>query len=228
MSALTIMSTTGKIDSSTLGWVKTEIDESLSQARLALESFAENSSDTTQLRFCITHLHQVVGTLEMVELGGAALLARETEGLAQAVFDEKVKPDEKVFDILTRSILTLPDYLGRLQFGQPDMPLRLLPVINDLRVTQSLEPISEVELFEPDLSVRPPKEESDEPKLSEEEYLALAKKLRPTFQSALLKWLRGPDDTEPLGIMTDIIQQLQKKSSIGDVGTIILGCWRIG
>src|SRR3989344_1609938 len=78
------MSTHSKVDLSTLGWVKTEIDETLKQARLALESFAENPSDKTRLRFCITHLHQVVGTLTMVELDGAALIAKETEALAEA------------------------------------------------------------------------------------------------------------------------------------------------
>src|SRR3989344_2809466 len=109
------MSTHSKVDLSTLGWVKNEIDETLKQARLALESFAENPTDKTRLRFCVTHLHQVVGTLLMVELDGAAMLAKEAEALAQDVVDEKVAVDNRIFDALTRAILTLPDYLARLQ-----------------------------------------------------------------------------------------------------------------
>ena len=96
------MSTHSKVDLSTLGWVKTEIDETLKQARLALESFAENPSDKTRLRFCITHLHQVVGTLLMVELDGAAMLAKETEALADDVINDKVTPDSRALDALTR------------------------------------------------------------------------------------------------------------------------------
>ena len=76
------MSTYRKVDPSTLGWVKSEIDETLKQARLALEGFVENPADRSRLRFCITHLHQVVGTLLMVELDGAAFMAREVEALA--------------------------------------------------------------------------------------------------------------------------------------------------
>src|SRR5687767_1497072 len=122
------MSTFGKVDPSTLGWVKGEIDETLKQARLALESFAENSADKTRLRFCITHLHQVVGTLTMVELDGAAMLARETEQLAEAVLNDQIAASPEMFDTLTRAIVTLPDYLARLQFGQTDAPFKYVPL----------------------------------------------------------------------------------------------------
>src|SRR5947208_17181919 len=98
------MSTFGKVDPSTLGWVKGEIDETLKQERLALESFAENPTDKTRQRFCITHLHQVVGTLTMVELEGAAMLARETEQFADAVLNEKLGAANEVLDTLTRAI----------------------------------------------------------------------------------------------------------------------------
>ena len=85
------MSTTSKLDPNTLSWVKAEIDESLRQAHVALESFAENPSDHTRLRFCVTHLHQVLGTLQMVELDGAAMLAREAEGMADAILNEQAE-----------------------------------------------------------------------------------------------------------------------------------------
>ena len=122
------MSSLSKVDPSTLGWVKTEIDETLKQARLALESYAQNTADESQLRFCATYLHQVLGTLQMVELDGAAMLAREIEALAESVLGGKVAPEPPVVEALIRGILTLPDYLARLQFGQPDAPLQFLPL----------------------------------------------------------------------------------------------------
>ncbi len=209
------MSTHSKIDLSTLGWVKTEIDETLKQARLALESFVENPSDKTRLRFCVTHLHQVVGTLLMVELDGAAMLAKETEALAEAVISDKLTPDSKVFDILTRGILTLPDYLARLQFGQPDVPLRHLTLINEMRSARQAPVISELEIFSPDLSVRPPPAERATEKLSESEYRDLTKQLRGAFQPALLNWLRDTSNKQPLQTIADLFEQLQTKTSIG-------------
>ena len=206
------MSTHSKIDLSTLGWVKTEIDETLKQARLALESFAENPSDKTRLRFCATHLHQVVGTLLMVELDGAAMLARETEALAEAVINDKAVPDSKVFDVLTRGILTLPDYLSRLQYGQLDVPLKHITLINELRAAHNAPPISELELFSPDLSVRPPPAAQPAEKLAEAEYRDFAKQLRGTFQPALLDWLRDTSSKQPLRLIMDVFEQLQAKA----------------
>ncbi len=206
------MSTHSKIDLSTLGWVKTEIDETLKQARLALESFAENPSDKTRLRFCVTHLHQVVGTLLMVELDGAAMLAKETEALAEAVINDQAVPDSKVFDVLTRGILTLPDYLARLQYGQLDVPLKHLTLINELRAAHDAPPISELELFSPDLSVRPPPAARPASMLAEAEYRDFAKQRRGTFQPALLDWLRDTSSKQPLRIIMDVFEQLQAKA----------------
>ena len=206
------MSTHSKIDLSTLGWVKTEIDETLKQARLALESFAENPTDKTRLRFCATHLHQVVGTLLMVELDGAAMLAKETEALAEAVINDKAVPDSRVFDVLTRGILTLPDYLARLQYGQLDVPLKHITLINELRAAHNAPPISELELFSPDLSVRPPPTAQQAEKLAETEYRDFAKQLRGTFQPALLDWLRDTSSKQPLRLIMDVFEQLQAKA----------------
>jgi chemosensory pili system protein ChpA (sensor histidine kinase/response regulator) len=209
------VSTHSKVDPGTLGWVRNEIDETLKQARLALESFAENPTDKTRLRFCVTHLHQVVGTLLMVELDGAAMLARETEQLAEAVLNEEVEASATAFDALTRAIVTLPEYLARLQFGQPDVPLKHLPLINELRAARAAEPVSEEELFAPDLSVRPPAEARAKAELPEAGYRSLARQLRPAFQAALLAWLRDNANKRALDVIADRIEQLQAQSALG-------------
>ncbi len=210
------MSTYTKVDPSTLGWVKHEIDETLKQARLALESFAENPGDSTRLRFCATHLHQVVGTLMMVELDGAATLAHETEALAGDILNDKVKPSEDTLEILTRGILVLPDYLGRLQLGQPDVPLRHLSLINEMRAARGSEPLAEADLFFPDFSVRPPGETA-KTSPSEAEYSALAKRLRSQTQAALLEWLRDIASKDALGRIGGAFEQLQSNAGFSPV-----------
>lgn len=209
------MSTYSKVDPSTLGWVKSEIDETLKQARLALESFAENPSDKTRLRFCITHLHQVVGTLVMVELDGAVLIARETERLAEAILNDKVQAEPAVLDTLSRAIVILPDYLTRLQFGRPDIPLRHLPLINELRAARGEKPLAEHELFTPDLSVRPPRAAGVPlASVSEEEYHATVRRLRAVFQGALLDWLRDPTRQDALARLGHVFDELQALSRL--------------
>jgi chemosensory pili system protein ChpA (sensor histidine kinase/response regulator) len=73
------------IDTTTLGWIKPEIDETLRQARGEIEAFAENPADTTLMRACASFLHQVHGTLRMVELYAPAMVAEEMERLAHAL-----------------------------------------------------------------------------------------------------------------------------------------------
>ena len=209
------MAITSNVDLGTLSWVKTEIDESLKQARQALESYVENLDDESQLRFCGTHLHQVVGTLEMVQLDGAAMLAKEIEALIEALIDESIKPEDSVFDALTRSILTLPDYLSRLQVGQPDVPLRLLPLVNQLRAARGEEALPEIEFFNPDLSIRPPRSEDEKTQLSDDEYREMAKKLRPKFQTALLTWLRDTANTTSMDNMANVLDQLRSEANLG-------------
>ena len=202
------MSTSSQVDPNTLGWVKNEIDETLNQARQALEGFAEDISDKTRLRFCITHLHQVVGTLLMVELDGAAMLAQETEHLTEAIYNSEVENENAALESVTRGIIAIPDYLSRLQFGQPDIPLRLLPYINELRVARGEDPLPESDLFFPDLSVRPVEDTSEQ--LEPEEFTENAKTLRKPLQNALLAWLRNESDPAPLKKIEDIFEKIQK------------------
>jgi len=208
------MSTYRKVDPSTLGWVKSEIDETLKQARLALESFVENPADRGRLRFCITHLHQVVGTLLMVELDGAAFMAREVEALAEAVMEEKAPASQATLESLTRGILVLPDYLARLQYGHPDVPFKHLSLLNDLRAARKADPIGELDLFNPDLSVRPPPAEGRE-RLADNEFASFARQQRTAYQGALLNWLRDTGNTEPLRVIAGVLDELQAKASTG-------------
>ena len=73
------------IDYTTLGWIKPELDETLRQARMEIEAFAEDPTDASRMRFCASYLHQVQGTLRMVELYAPAMVAEEMEQLAQAL-----------------------------------------------------------------------------------------------------------------------------------------------
>ncbi len=214
------MSSMSRVDPGTLGWVKNEIDETLKQARLALDSFAENAGDTTRLRFCITHLHQVVGTLQMVELAGAAMLARETEALAEAILNGRTPASEPVFMLLRRAIITLSEYLEQLRQGRPDVPLRLAGLINELRGSRHEEPIAEVALFEPDLSVYPPRRKDLPEKPSEEDYRAGARRRRALYQAALLRWLRDNADRAALDELAQIVTQLEQGARFGAAGQL--------
>jgi len=205
-------------DYSTLNWVKGEIDETLDQARQSLEAFVENPEDETQLQFCVNHLHQVHGTLKMVELYGAVMIAEEMENLAIAIQQNKISKKEDAYDILMRAILQLPDYLEHLQSGKKDVPLTLLPLLNDMRAICGLSLLSESAFFSPDLSVDMPEPvEADQ----SQDISELAKKLRHKYQMGLVSWFRDRDVERALKQIIDVVSQLRKAAQQKSVSQLL-------
>ncbi|WP_221441874.1 Hpt domain-containing protein [Luteimonas sp. MC1825] len=139
------------IDYTTLGWVKPELDETLRQARIEIEDFAADPADTSRMRFCASYLHQVQGTLRMVELYAPAMVAEEMERLAQALQEGRSVDRDGACATLMRGVVLLPDYLERLQSGHKDIPIVLLPLLNELRAARGEAGLSESVLFAPDL-----------------------------------------------------------------------------
>src|SRR5690606_11114150 len=139
------------LDYTALGWVKPELDETLAQARLEIEAFGEDPADTSRMRFCAGYLHQVQGTLRMVELYAPAMVAEELERLAQALQKDEVGDRDAACATLMRGAVLLPDYLERLQGGHKDIPIVLMPLLNELRAARGAAGLSESVLFTPDL-----------------------------------------------------------------------------
>ncbi len=130
-----------------LGWVKPELDETLRQVRNEVEYYAEDPVDGSRMRFCAGYLHQVQGTLRMVELYAPAMVAEEMEQLANAIGAGEVPDRDEACATLMRGSVLLPDYLERLQNGHRDIPIVLLPLLNDLRSARAAPGINESVLF---------------------------------------------------------------------------------
>ncbi len=197
-----------QLDYTTLTWVKDEIQESLNQTHQALEAFIEDTSDTTQIRFCATYLHQIYGTLQMVEIYGAALLAEEMEKVANALLNGKITQQQDAFEVLIRATLQLPAYLERLENGHPDLPAVLTPLLNDMRAARGEPLLSENAFFSPDLEILPP-EKRLVPGKNYPEIQDYAKKLRPIYQFSLLGVLRDKDPAGSLKKMAAVLRELQ-------------------
>ncbi|KAF1720356.1 chemosensory pili system protein ChpA (sensor histidine kinase/response regulator) [Pseudoxanthomonas wuyuanensis] len=132
-----------------LGWVKPELDDTLRQVREEIEAFGEDPADVGRMRFCVGYLHQVQGTLRMVELYAPAMVAEELEQLAQALQVGKTIDRDEACAVLMRGAVLLPDYLERLQDGHRDIPIVLLPLLNEIRAARGAPGLSESMLFPP-------------------------------------------------------------------------------
>ncbi|MFC5526681.1 Hpt domain-containing protein [Rhodanobacter ginsengisoli] len=187
------------IDFTTLQWVKPELDDTLSIAREALESYVDNPAKRDFMRTCSDHLHQVHGTLRMVELYGAAMVTAEMEALAIALLEDRVAHREEAYAALMRGLMQLPDYLERLSSGHRDVPVVLLPLLNDLRGSRGEPPLSESSMFHPNLDAFLPEQA---PAAMSEAYAEAHRgelvDLRLRFQQQLLGWFRGQDTAQQL------------------------------
>lgn len=193
-----------------LDWVRGEIQETLNQARAALEAYVDNPEDSSRMRFCQTHLHQVYGTLQMVEFYGAALLAEEMEKLAGALLEDRVGNLADGQETLMRAILQLPPYLDRVASSRRDLPVVLLPLLNDLRAARGEALLSETALFKPDMQHARGVGQVPESVRGDPRFAQLARKIRQMFQLALVGVVRGEEMPRNLGYMRTVFAKLEQ------------------
>ncbi|HTV85605.1 MAG TPA: Hpt domain-containing protein [Dyella sp.] len=190
------------IDFTTLQWVKPELDETLALARQALESYVDNPGERDVMRSCADSLHQVQGTLRMVELYGAAMVAEEMETLSISLLEDHVRNREDAYAALMRGLMQLPDYLERLSGGHRDVPVVLLPLLNELRASRDQEPLSESALFTPNLDAPlPPQAPAAANAADAQRHKGEIAELRLRFQQQMLAWFRGQGAGDQLPAM---------------------------
>jgi chemosensory pili system protein ChpA (sensor histidine kinase/response regulator) len=202
-----------ELDVGPLTWVKGEIDQALDQARQNLAGFFGNPSDLSQLRYCLTHLHQVSGAILMVGLEGTARVSGEIEKLVAALEKQEIAPSAANIEVVNQAIAALSKYLSSLLDGEPDVPLRLYPVYQSLHQARNASDFAESDLFFPDLSARAPKDINAKP-VGEAELQALAKVERARFQWGLLKFLRTPDDPAGMEAMRVALLTIERAQSL--------------
>ncbi|NNM50984.1 MAG: response regulator [Pseudomonadales bacterium] len=193
-----------------LDWVKGEIEETLKQARQALESYVENSADPTRLRFCLAYLHQVHGTLQMVELYGAALLAEEMEAVCLSLLNGQVTRTDEAQEVLMRAMLQVPAYLDHIRSSRRDLPMILMPLLNDLRSARNEPLLTESALFKPDLSAVSRLDNST--LLTGSEQKQILKRLRHAYQMSLVELLHQSPDSRHLKNMQRVFDRLSALS----------------
>ena len=207
-----------------LDWLIHEISETLKEARQALESYVENPKDAARIRFCLTHIHQVHGSLQMVEFYGAAMLASEMEQLTQAMIADSVANNSEAQEVLMRAILQFPLYLDQVKATRKDNPLVVLPLLNDLRAVRGESLLTDTKLFVPNLTPAKKVSGARLPVTSDNvQFQAMVLKLRQMYQYAASGFIRGVNPDENLAYLQKAFSRLQKLTH----GTARFALWDI-
>jgi chemosensory pili system protein ChpA (sensor histidine kinase/response regulator) len=163
--------------------------------------------------------------LQLVEFHGAALLAEEMEGLCRAIMDGKVTDQRLALEKLMQGILQLPGYLEHVQHGRRDLPLILLPLLNDIRTICGAKLLSEISLFNPALSKKNPALSAETiGKLNSDKMMGAIRKMRQMYQKALIGIVRNQDVPASLTLLTKILTKLDQISGKSPKGK----AWLIG
>ncbi len=214
------MNVENTVEYNSLSWVKAQLDDVLSDAQANLNEYIENKTDEN-LENCIEHLQLIYGTLQMVEIYGAAMLAEEMQQTTAALLAGDIERAEDTYDVLMRAMLQLPDYLEGIQAGKKDAPIALMPLFNDLRTARKEGLLSESALFSPDIeSAELPSNGYDAEAIEAGKLQDEVKRLRTHYQLGLLDYIRNNKERVGLQRIKAVLNSLEKISSNDEVRRI--------
>ena len=125
------------IDHTALGWVKPEIDETLRQARIEIEAFAEVAGVTQRAcgaaRATCTRCRAPCACSNCMRRRWSP---RKWNSWRRRWLADTTSGRDDACSALMRGVVQLPDYLERLQGGHRDIPIVLLPLLNELRASR--------------------------------------------------------------------------------------------
>jgi chemosensory pili system protein ChpA (sensor histidine kinase/response regulator) len=208
----------GAVTGSTLAIIADELMETIRNAHLALEDCVDGRGGSAALVRAGELLHQARGALQITETYGAALLAEEMElGCKYLAGLRAGKGREDGLDALTRAMVQLPTYIERLLGGGRDIALVLLPMLNDLRAARGEPLLSEGTLLLLNLSPTQGSAKAEKRDGSGEDPVAVATRLRPKFQLALLGWIKGGDGKRHLETLSSVSRKLEQAATRDDM-----------
>ncbi len=197
-----------QVNITSLNLVSDELVATIEQSAAKLEQFVSDPQNSELLTSCIQGIEQISGTLKLIQLHGAVMLAEEILGAAQGIAENPDQVGEETLSVLTGSFFILPRYLEYTQQTRRGMPALLIPYINELRQMRKQSLIPDCEFFSADTSYnfRP---KASATAIEADDLSALIRRLRHMFQVGLLNTLQGKQTRSALGIMQRALERLE-------------------
>lgn len=205
-----------------LEWLVNEVDTSMAEADQALENFQADPEDTGSLRFCLSHIHQVTGSLKMAECFGGVLLSKELESVVNGLQIGAVATTSENIMALRQAIMEVPHYLRSTIASRLDQPAVLITQLNDLRALRQQALASECPFFGPDLDAlgalpvvnQRPDDEAGQ---------ALDEKLLRNYEASLLALMKGGGEPKALDRLAKVLARLERAHN----GTQLALLWQV-
>ena len=194
-------------NSTSLTFLKDELDSNLNGAERALEAWSEDHSRQEELTRCEVSFSQLRGIFQILELPAASMMAEEMATMVATL--PSVENATPRTEALSQAILLLARYLEYVQLKNTVLPELLIGGLNDLRRAAGKPLIQESHFFSLDLS-RNRFPDADKPETDPADVPRLARRLRHMYQVGLLGVLRGESSAANLKLMARALTRLDR------------------
>jgi len=203
-----------------LSLVRDELFATMEEAEQSLEHFIIDRNNGGLLQQAVENLKQVRGTLRLIELTGAELLAQEILQLATDIPVGAGEERDAQLAALSNALYVLGRYLESVDASRQEMPELLLPPINALRLVSEQPSLPESFFFSVRLDhARPPVAAAvREPAARAIE----ARRLRQMYQVGLLGFIREDNTPASLKLMVRALNRLDVLFADTPAGRL---CW---
>ncbi|MCW8158008.1 ferrous iron transporter B [Stutzerimonas stutzeri] len=189
-----------------LGLVRDELFATMEEAEQSLEHFIIDRNNGGLLQQAVENLKQVRGTLNLIELTGAELLAQEILQLATDIPVGAGEDRDVQLAALSNALYVLRRYLESVDASRQEIPELLLPAINALRQACAQPALPESFFFSVRLDHARPA--VDVPARSGAAPVAEARRLRQMYQVGLLGFIREENLPASLKLMSRALTRL--------------------
>jgi hypothetical protein len=203
-----------------LSLVRDELFATIDEAELSLEQFIAERENGSLLQQAVESLHQVRGTLKLIELAGAEMLAQEVLQQATDIPAGAGEERDVQLSALSNALHVLRRYLEIVDAHRHEIPEILLPAINELRLAGAQPTLPESFFFSVRLDhPRPP---SNAPVGVFDPLSVEVKRLRHMYQIGLLGFLREENPAASLKLMLRAVVRLDSLLANDERGRL---CW---
>jgi len=189
-----------------LNLVRDELFATMEEAESSLEHFIADRHNGSLLQQAVENLHQVRGTLNLIELAGAELLAQEVLDQATDIPAGAGEERDAQLSALSNALHVLRRYLENVEVHRQEMPELLLPAINDLRLAGGQSALPESFFFSVRLDHARPR--TSPPSVDGAARESEARRLRHMYQVGLLGFIREQNPQASLKLMGRALSRL--------------------
>jgi hypothetical protein len=203
-----------------LSVVRDELFTTIDEAELGLEQFIAERDNGSLLQQAVENLQQVRGTLKLIELAGAEMLAQEVLQQATDIPAGAGEERDGQLSALSNALHVLRRYLEIVDAHRQEVPELLLPAINELRQAGAQPVLPESFFFSVRLDQARPA--TSAPAITFDPHSVEVKRLRHMYQIGLLGFLREENSTASLKLMLRAMARLDSLLANEERGRL---CW---